>query len=371
MKITSAIFLVLLIAQSAFATKKNPLEFLQATPTGKQVYDTLLLEVVTQGSSLDSKAIIAKLTTLRNKITELKLTSQTQQKAHNKECKSDLKALGSVSGSLIKRVSNANRFIKALNAKAKVLKHQLARAEEETAHFKLFRGWANDNIKAWKGYYKFTVANLRKAEGWVASLINHLQKTSGSSFVELPADYVSNLSQIKTEFERTYDNLGGLRPIFANIFELIQEGANVKNAKFVQKALNILNNLSDKLGDGLREFAEENESQEALFDNLEKVFSDAVSNINRVTDALSAALKHVSKKIAFVSLSVKGASDSSNQSQALVAYRHKECQRLKNDSAELQTQTSKTLIAINEIVGFLLEDFAGLRSSLMEKLAEI
>lgn len=371
MRFSSAIFLVFLLAQYSFATKNDVVKLLEKTSESKQIFDTLLLEVASQGKNFDSKKFLNKLDTICNDAKKNLGATGKELKSQNAACKLDLPNLQKVGGTLSQRAAYIAKLKDQVEGRTKRARLNLARANEEHAHFKLFKSWAKANQNAWKSYNDFSTKNLKRTLGWLQTIRSDLtHATQKGSFIELPASYVSNLSQIRTEFETTYDNLGGLRPILASVFELIEDKKNVSKEDFKRKAISIVDNINDRVNDFLNNLAEENEHQRSLYDTLEKLFGDRLSNVERQIDSYEKFITHTTKKAAFLRVALNGAKALHKRANGVIDDRTTECRNIRTNLHNELSSIRKTLSACVDVRGLATEDYGSLHGAFMEKLSE-
>lgn len=364
MKFASALFLVLLFAQSAFA-EKDVLQLIQKTSEGKEVMDNLFLQVQEKGHNFNAQLVNGILKSMEDAVrTGTKNRSQHLKQA-KAVCKKDIKQLRSTYHDLARHALAADRHFNSANHRQKRRSVFLARAVEELAHYELFRSWVIQNREAWKRLYKTERDGLEKTRGWLATIDGQLKKL-GSSFVQLPEEYTSTLAQTKSEFNLSYENVGGLRPIISNLFELIETHANLSKTDFRQHARNLIRHIIDRIGDIENEEAEENERQVGLFESLENLFSDAIQRSKKLTSALGKSAKEAEKKLLWLRTSVKGAGQLADTAKDVIGQRAHECRSANENAARMDVRSGRFLSVLGHIRDIITERW-GLFEDIVKK----
>jgi hypothetical protein len=359
-----------MLAQYAFASK-DIISFIQKSDEGKEVMDHLFLEVALKGADFNEKVVNHILKEMGD-IIRINIAERAKViKADAKVCAADIKKTKTTFTSIARKALAAHRHLEGTKNRQKRRTVFLTRAEEELAHYKAFKTWVEKNAKAWKKYYATTSDNLQKVVGLLSRASSHIKSLKNdAALIELPGVYKSSLSQLSSEFDGTNDNLGGLRAVISNVFELVQKKEHISHADFRHKARSIIRHIIDRIGDFQNELAEENEAQVGLFDSLGNLFNDAVQRSNKVTSALAKQAKEAAQKITWLTVAVKGSKSLANQAKSVVQQLAAECRYHKSKAYRHDVREGKMLSVIDNLRDVIADRWGPLHTFFTQKYLE-
>jgi len=248
----------------------------------------------------------------------------------------------------------------------------LKRASEELSHYNRFSEMIRQNQKAWNNFWNTSKKNvqkvlalLHKAHEHLKALKSHLKK---AALIELPESYGNALAEISSDFEGTYDNLDGLRPVISNLLEIIRKPHHLNKHEIRQHIRSLLRHIIERLGDKVNEYEEENEHQIGLYEGLDKLFNDAREGGAKVVKALEGALKRTGKKIAYLKIGIKGSEQLVKASFHVGFLRSKECRRHHRSQKRKNIRAEKVLGIVSQLHEVISDRWSTLHGKFLQMM---
>lgn len=287
------------------------------------------------------------------------------------ECASDLKAVKERFHDLTGRALAVQRALDSTSKRQRRRAVTLNRATEELQGYQRFRALLNQSGAAWEKFFKRTQQNvqtvlrlLNKAESQLDSIKADYKK---AALIQLPSSYTTSFTEIKSEFENTFDNLEGLRPVISSLLEIMNTAAHVSHAQARHSIRSLLRHLRERLQDRLSELEEENEHQIGLYDQLVKLFDDAVKRSSIVVKNLTEAVQRNSKVIANLAKGVNGAHLLAESARVVVDLRAQECRGYVRDNQRADIRTKAVLDVVSNLQDVLADRWSTLHGFFLQQ----
>jgi hypothetical protein len=368
MKFTSALFLVLLLAQYTFA-QSDAIEFLENSVEGKEILENILLQVSLSGEHLNEKSVSAILKNLEDYTRQARKDRFAYIKHIKTECRTDLRKATSAFHDLTTNALTANRELSTVRHTSRREQTFLARAEQELSNYKNFLRWVQANGKAWNTFYKNTREGMKAVVRMLDQINDHVKSLGRSeSFIELPNTYVTSLSEISSKIEATYDNLGGMKAVIGNVLELIQKKEVISKASIREKVHSIIRHMTNRLEEFMSEQAEENESQTAMFDSLIILFKGAVATSDKVVIALKKQKTTVDKRLSWLKTAAKTAEGLAQSARSIVHQRGNECRWFVQKDLRSESSVKKFLSVIGHLKDVINDRWGSLSTFFSQKM---
>jgi hypothetical protein len=371
MKITSAFFLLFILAQAAFSSKtQNIMEVLQRSDEGKEIMEQMLLELSVSGENLNAKTISAVLENITQKAKNALKDLDSRHSSSQKECSGDLATLRKVSKSFFDRSYTVNRHLNVNQHKARRLDQATRRAAADLENYSQYAMWIKSGHKAWKNFYNNAEKSYTQVRDNLKTLKHHLKglKNTKQAFVELPSDYSTHLSKVQNDFDNSYNQLNGLRPMLANFLELVKVNANLKKDDFRKKAIKVVKHLINNLSQSVTWLREENEGQEGFFDSIRTLYESAQAEAQKRLDNLKNARKNLDRKVSYLQGAFKSANGITSDSQSIVDQRVNECRGYEERSNRQHVRLTKILSALLNLKMYVSDRWGSFKSFIEEKL---
>jgi len=228
------------------------------------------------------------------------------------------------------------------------------------------------NQKGWNNFWNVANRNVKKVLGLLhraaVSLESLKKHYKEAALVELPQSYGTSLSEISSEFESTFDNLDGLRPVIVNLLEIARSPVHLNKHQVRAHIRNLIRHIIESLNDKLNEFEEENEHQVGLFEALVKLFDDAKSSGSKVVKAFESSLKRASKKIMFLSVGVKGIDQLVQAAYRVGQLRSKECRRHKDTHHRKDVRAERILGIVSQLQEVISDRWSTLHGKFIQMM---
>jgi len=374
MKYLSALFLVLLLAPFAFT--QSEIELIEKSPEGKEVLEGLYLEISMGGPDVDVNRVRQRLRALETHGKNVVNSVRESNKRERQRCKDDLQTVGGRADDLATRSAAIQRLYEHAQRKQKGRATALERANEELSNLKDFRQLLVTNGNGWSKFWKNAVTNMRKAASLLSQTkaqvraLHRLGKKSAWALIEIPKTYSNALNEISSEFENTYDNLGGFRPVISNLLQILRSTTpqQLGNKPFRASLRTLIGKVQNHLLNHLQSFEQENEHQTALYSGLQAMYNDKVRRATRLVVGSTMRAKISEKKLSDFLSSVKYSSSLANQARFVVTLMNKECNRILGTNKSLRNQARTTLNYIDQVLEVVNDRWPSLKNFLQEKM---
>lgn len=374
MKYLSAIFLVLLIAPFAYS-QRDIIEMIEKSPEGKQVLDKVFLEVAVQGKGFNHNFVKNVVHAITSQTSAFSKGTLKFLREERNICVAQLKQTRARFNDFTQRAVYSRNALAELRKGQEVKSSILRRTAYLYNMYKRFLDFSRDSQKQWSQFWTNGRQNYRKISSLVSQIRAHVRRLhrqhKHAALVQLPKDYEDAMVEISTQFEQSYDDLNGLRPVISNLLEIVRSPVHLKQKKFRVSARKILGWLAYNLHEWSNTFDEENEHQKGMFEGLVGLYTSRVNSQQKVIKLISAEAQANNKKISHVADQAKQAANIAQQSQQIVDLVIRECNGFKKEINAVLLTTGRILNYASQLEEVVLERWPSLKSYFLEKLEEI
>ena len=363
----------MIILLAHYAKTQNEIELIEKTEEGKHVLDTIYLQSGLSGKNLNINTIKAGLNNLAGHIRDDIKVLGGARKANAAACKADIGHVDDRYHDISSRALALTRVRKGAEKRQARRERFAKRAGQELSNYMRYRAMMNGNHEAWKKVYSRATTTIKKVLGLMhkaREALHNYRPKSGAAFVELPETYSASLSEIKHEFSSTFDNLDGLRPLIADLLQVISSAEALKDKSARQKIREFLYHLTERLEDKLAALEEQNEHQEGLFTSLSTMFGDAVKRANGVLTQLEKGIKIGQTKINYLKQGELSANALAKSAHSIVLMKKQECGAFVAFLSHERIRHQKILDVISELQGVIADRWGVLNSFFVQKIEE-
>ncbi len=347
MKYTSAIFLVILLAQTVFATEKV-FELLEKTEEGRGVLENLLLQLNLEGKNLNPRAIHRALSRYLNSLRKVARARRSRIRLNERSCKKDIMATKNMFFDLTNRAIIENRHRK-IAIKRKTRRNRfIHRARLSLIHYRHLFRYLVASRNQWGRFMKRAIKGNRTISGYLRKIFT-LLSGKGRAFVQLPDSHENELMEMKSQVDASFDTYDGLKPAISNIIELVQNRANLTKPNFRARARSLVRHLLDRLSNIRSNYLEENEKQKQVFKSLILFFNGAKNRAVNYDKALMKHNKRANQRIRWMTKAVRGANKLAKDGEKVVNQRREECRWEKEREARLQVELARALSVVRNL----------------------
>jgi len=365
MKFSSAIFLILLLAQLAVSSK-DAMTIFDESQEGKQILDSIFLQTTIQGDTLNVHSVNAMLNSFDQQLSDEKKERNANLAVSKRDCKKDINNLKNSFHDLVTRALTTGRHLTEAKGRDKRRQTFWRRAGDELRIYRTFLGYVRKNGEALAAFYKQTNGNIKRGIELLSRIDIHVGNLKGSALIELPGTYKSNLAQITEEFELTYDDFGGMRAIISNVLQIAQKPA-IRKESVRQRIHTLIRHIQERLEDMRNQLEQENEHQNGLFESLHSLFKDAVERAKKVVKDLAKNSASAQKNIALLNAATQHAESIANRAKSIVEQRSNECQENFRTYSYAEKQREKLLSAIGNLRDILVDRWGSFAKTLGER----
>jgi uncharacterized protein YukE len=272
------------------------------------------------------------------------------------------------------RAVHMERTLQLAEKRQERTEQAVARADQEMANYAQFRTWNSQDSRAWSKFWKRGLADVNKVNsllaGIGAALKNVAKHARTAALIQLPAEYESNLTEIRTEFENTFDHLEGLRPVITDLLEIAKKPKNLNNRAAVSHMRRLVRFVQRRLHDQMNFFEEENEAQEGLFEAMTNLFGDAYSASSKVAGTAHTRANYDAKKITWMHESVKGSNTLANDAREIVDLFAAECAWTMNFLNDVNVRNRKFLGVVSQVEEVMVDRWGSLKGFFIQRANE-
>jgi len=360
-----------MITASALASQENLLDLMDQSKEGRDILNSIYLELHTAGANLERGKILEVLTTAKQNADKSQRRQKQKIKRHRTQCKSEKAILRNHTNENERHEFTINRHLNA-NLHAIHKNGQfIERSKKELASYIALSNLLKANRAKWNEFVKGrldrmgkVVRLLRKAR---RHLINEHKAAMGTEFVEVKSDFITALSELRVEFTNTEDNFDGLRPIIANLLQSSATpqvvGKNVLRSRLIKLLKGIIKVIRKR-----RDLLEQhNEAADSIFEALLKSFDENKTRVQKLLERLAHEKSLLDKRQGALKFSRKRAHRITKLSHLVEEIRHTDCHRYNVRNAKLRVSVQKVRNIVAQIEEILQERFGKLRTFFMER----
>ncbi len=337
MRIISAIFLVLLCVPFVFS-KTDIMELLQKTPEGQEILDHIMLDVSLDGRRLNARAVAFRLKQMAKGVRKSRIFAYKIKKMAHKFCRKFMGAAKSRYHDFVIRFAAFKREIITTRSVLAGRIIYIKRFRRETAIYKKFFDMNRENQRAWHRFWKKGRRIFKTLRGIIFRLRTHIHRLHRRhrrhAFIELPSDFKGALSEITSEFEKTTDGLDGLRPVVANLLEIVSSKRHLRKKKSRRFVRRLLRKLAMFLYNKSLMYAEEQEHQKNLFSSVGGLFLDRLRRNKGVLRSYIRLQKAEKSKEKWLRYAIRGIKHLLHLSSAVLKAKLRECHLAKRTAAK-------------------------------------
>ncbi len=375
MKYLSALFLVLLIAPIAFA-QSDAIEMIQKAPEGKEILDSLFLDVSLEGRRINIGRVRARLNAIAKYTRKSRKLIIRVLRYNKKHCIRNVKAAKHQFHKFIVRSMFVKRLLTAARRGQRRRGLLLTRLSQELRHYVAFKRMTRSNGRAWRRFWKKGLRIHRRMISLVSQIRAHVRRLhrhhkKHRSLIQLPQNYLSALNEIKSQFDNTFDNLNGVRPVIDNLLEIVRSPNHLKKKKFRVSVRRILGWLAYYFHEAVLRYMEVNEHQKGLYTSVYKLFSDSVRRTSRVLRIVGADAKRVHKKIVIFKAAIRHSYWYLRQSKKIAKLVVGECMFAKVTLLRQLRSARRLLMFITQVKEVISDRWHRLKSYFLERMENL
>jgi len=372
MKYLNIFFLVVLLSPFAYSQTDEAIMMLQKTPEGKDVLDSIYLQVSMEGPNIKIENVRNRLKAMESYSNGFIKKLKTTMSNAKKRCNNDLGLTNGRFHDMTSKALYSRRQYDHFRRSQERRGVFLQRAAEELRYYTKFNSMIGESSKKWNKFYASGLKSKRKILSLISQIKAQVRKLhkahTKTAFIELPNNYVSALTEISSQFENTFDEVGGFRPIISNLLEVIKDPKNhvKKQARRVMRKL--LAKISYRIRAQFEKYEEENEHQKELFSSLHGLFSDSMKGAKKILTALGEKAEKAVITLTQLKTVMNEATQLASDARDIVDLMQAECQFEQQYLKKTIRRGVKLLLYITQVQEVISDRWNALRSFFVEKM---
>ena len=372
---TNAIFLILLI-MPAFLCYTNPsiLSMIEKAPEGKELMNSIYLQVRLKGDNLDQGCIQTILEFAKNTADQEERAIKAQLHIDHEDCIKDLESFSKkvtdnqkFEFTIGRHVSNNKRALNSVDA-------LINRATNEKNDYEDLQKIIGISWENWKKFQKSDLEEFAKVRDLLDQARKALKKLSAThdskeSLIQLSdkSEYFTNLNEIKLNFQSTFVQLQGFRPIITKLFELISKVPVVSKDAIRLKISRIMRKIREQLKDMEDEILAAQERQDAIFNAILEGYKENISRISRVLERLEKERAEHALKAADLLNTFKDSKTITGLSTKLFKFRKDSCIESVKKAGKDSLNNAKIRNIVAQIGEIISEKFGSLKTYFLQR----
>jgi len=354
-------------------SKPSYLEMIEKIPLGQNILNAIHLQVKLRGPNLERGDILKILKTAQENSDRIQAEEEAEIKNEQKNCETDLAKFRNaiVENQRIEftilRHSSQNGRNKAQ------LQNFIDRTIVEKNDYVALSNIIKDSWDKWQTFQNNTISELDKVRDLLSKAKLQLRNVNVTaakgSFLQLSenSEYFTNLNEIRVNFENTFVELQGFRPIITKLFQLMAKTEAVNKLEVRNQLTGLFKKIRRELLNIIDEVQANRAQQDAIFHNILESFKENLVRIEKLLERLNLEKSDLTKDAADISVSVKDSTEITHLSKEIFNDRKAECATFAEAAARLNVQVSQTRSIVAQITEIMTERFSNLKSYFIER----
>jgi len=343
---------------------------IEKEPEGKQLMDALFLQVQMKGANLQQGDIYKVLKYSRDRADKLETAVEKKKKQKKALCKSDLKDFASKVLVNQKWEFTIGRHVENNDRQAARLKTYIDRVTQEQEDYQALENIIQAAWGKWKDFQTKALAQLKKVLIGLSQARRSLRSLEEhGSLVQIGegSQYMTNLNEVRVDFEGNSVNLEGFKPIVTKLLELMANTEAVNKPLVRRKLRDVLKKISRQIKERRNEIKAINERQNAIFTALIESYKENLLRIKKLLARLNKEAGHLQKRGVELKDSNTSARQITNVSKDIFTTRKRQCLAHAERVARIMVGIQKTRNIVAQIGEILAERFGALKTFFVER----
>jgi predicted transcriptional regulator len=355
----------------ALASQENILELMDQSKEGRDLLNSIYLELHTAGPNLELGKVKEVLTIAKQNARKSENRQNVRMARSKKNCHKDKAVLRKHVNANEKHEFTINRHLNA-NKHAINKNHQfIARSKAEFDNYAALSNLLKANRDQWNRFIggKLTKMNniiklLRKAR---RHLINQHKAAMGTEFVEVKPETIAALSELRVEIANIDDSFDGLRPIINSLLQTIVSPPRLGKNAIRQHLIRVLKAIIKSIRKRRDLLEQQHEAAKSIFEALLKSFDENKTRVSKLLERLAHEKNLLEKRQGALAFSYKRAHRITVLASKAAHIRGRQCHRIKVRNAKLHVSLQKIKSIVAQIEEILQERFGKLKTFFLQR----
>lgn len=369
----NALFLILVIMPFFLCSKPSILEMIEKVPQAKNIMNAIHLQVKALGPNLQQGDIQKVLKTAEENSVKMNSEEEAELKLEKASCEDDLPKFNEAVQENQKWEFTVLRHMAQLKRNQDHVQAFIDRTVEEKNQYNALSNILTESWQKWQVFQNSTIADLEKVQELLSKARRQIQNlnqdSTNSSFLQLQenSEYFTNLNEIRVNFENTFIELQGFRPLIVKLFQLMSNGDVMNKGEVRSKLLGLFTKISSELNN-IRDEVEANRAkQDSIFSSVIENLKENLVRIDKLLERLNKERDDLAHDAADLTVSTKEATEITNKAKLIFSLRKKQCLEYAETIARLATEISHTRSVVSQINEIMSEKFGNLKSYFIQR----
>jgi len=346
----------------------NLFQMIEKVPQAKSIMNAIHLQVKLSGSDLQKGDILKVLKTAQENADNTHTEEEAELKVAKADCEADLPKFEDAIQINQKWEFTVSRHLNQINRNQGHIQAFITRTVEEKNQYIALSNIITDSWNKWQSYQNSTLADLSKVQDLLSKARTQLRNlnnnSTSTSFLQLNenSEYFTNLNEIRVNFENTFVELQGFRPLITKLFQLMGNGDNMNKADVRNKLLALFLKISKELNNIADEIEANRAKQDSIFSSLIESYKENLIRIEKLLERLNQENKDLAHDAADLTVSNKEAVQITTAAKEIFRLRKKECLEYAENIARIAVEISHTRSVVSQIQELMTEEFGNMKS---------
>lgn len=346
---------------------------IEKIPQSQGIMNAIHLQVKLRGADLERGHIVQILKTAQENANRLEAEEKKNLEQEHKNCEADLK-------NFQKSINENHKFEftigrhTAQNQRASAqLRTFIERTTAEKNDYEGLSSIIQDSWSKWQNLQKSTATELDKVKGLIEKARSELRKINTAStkgaFLELSenSQYFTNLNEIRVNFESTFVELQGFRPLITKLLQLMANTQAVNKEEVRTKLLALFKKIKGEIQNMSDEVEASKARQDAIFNALLEGYKENLTRIAKLLERLNKENTDLASDSVTLIASSKDSSAITSVAKDIFTTRKRECMNYIEAITKLAVEVERTRNIVAQLGEVLEERFGKLKTYFMQR----
>jgi uncharacterized protein (UPF0335 family) len=348
---------------------------IEKVPQAKSIMNAIHLQVKLSGSNLQQGDIQKVLKTAQENADRTQAQEEAELKVAQTDCEADLPKFNDAILTNQKWELTVTRHLDQLHRNQAHIQAFISRTVEEKNQYLSVSNIISNTWQKWQTYQNTTLADLSKVQELLSKARSQLRSLNenSSSFLQLTenSEYFTNLNEIRVNFENTFVELQGFRPLITKLFQLMANGDNMNKADVRNKLIALFSKISSELNNMSDEIEANRAKQDSIFSSLIESYKENLLRIEKILERLNKENHDLSQYAGEVTTSTKEAVQITTAAKEIFRLRKNECIHFAETISRIAVEISHTRSIVSQINELMTEQFGNLKSYFIQRNSKL
>jgi len=338
---------------------------------GRELMNALFLQVKSKGANLQQGDVFRVLKFTRDRADKIETDIQNRVKHNNLACTQDLKNFATKVHENQKWEFTISRHVENNERAATRLRNFVDRTQQEQNDYQALQNIIKASWTNWKNFQTSAVNNLKRVCKSLNRAVSSLRllEEQGAALVQTGenSQYLTNLNEIRVDFEGNFVNLEGFRPVVVKLLELMSNTSAVNKPLVRRKLIAVFRKITSQVEQRIDEIKAIGERQNAIFGSIIESYKENLLRIQKLLQRLNNESTHLQKRGLALVDSNKQARQITLVSKSIFKTRKTQCLTYAERVSRMNVSIQRTRSIVAQIAEILSERFGALKTYFVQR----